>query len=128
MSRTYCPKRFRSQSLGLEVGGPLYLSQTLVVTMYIFGFREGWRWVFPDHSALLVDLAVFCLIFGIAYVSAGLAFRVQHGILAVIIASLVSVGIAVSTGSMEQSLAEVQLWGDFPGAYDGAKAHHHGAD
>jgi amino acid transporter len=34
-----------SQSLGLEVGGsigvPLYLSQALAVSMYIFGFRAG---------------------------------------------------------------------------------------
>jgi len=48
-----------SQSLGLEVGGsvavPLYLSQALAVTMYIFGFREGWLFIFPDHPALLVD-------------------------------------------------------------------------
>ena len=109
-----------SQSLGLEVGGsvgiPLYLSQALAVTMYIFGFREGWLWVFPNHPALLVDLGIFCLIFGIAYASAGLAFQVQYGILAVIIASLISVGLAAGTGSMEYSLSEVQLWGDYPGA------------
>jgi len=109
-----------SQSLGLEVGGsvgvPLYLSQALAVTMYIFGFREGWLWVFPDHPALLVDLGIFFLIIGIAYASAGLAFQVQYGILAVIIASLISVGLAAGTGSMEYSLSEVQLWGDYPGS------------
>jgi amino acid transporter len=109
-----------SQSLGLEVGGsvgiPLYLSQALAVTMYIFGFREGWLWAFPTHPALLVDLGVFVLIFAIAYVSAGLAFQVQYGILAVIIASLISVGIAAGTGSMEYSLSEVQLWGEYPGS------------
>lgn len=109
-----------SQSLGLEVGGsvgiPLYLSQTLAVTMYIFGFREGWLWAFPEHPAFLVDIGIFVLIFGIAYASAGLAFQVQYGILAVIIASLISVGIAAGTGSMEYSLSEVQLWGDYPGS------------
>lgn len=40
-----------ARALGLEVGGsigvPLYLSQALAVTMYIFGFREGWTWIFP---------------------------------------------------------------------------------
>ena len=109
-----------SQSLGLEVGGsvgiPLYLSQALAVTMYIFGFREGWLWAFPDHPAFLVDLGVFVLIFAIAYASAGLAFQVQYAILAVIIGSLVSVGIAAGTGSMDQPLSEVQLWGNFPGS------------
>ena len=52
-----------SQSLGLEVGGsigvPLYLSQALAVSMYIFGFRAGWLWIFPDHPALIVDLVTF---------------------------------------------------------------------
>ena len=109
-----------SQSLGLEVGGsvgiPLYLSQALAVTMYIFGFREGWLWAFPSHPALLVDFAAFTVIFGIAYLSAGLAFRVQYGILAIIIGSLISVGMAAYMGSMEQPMTEVALWGDFPGA------------
>jgi len=45
-----------SQSLGLEVGGsigiPLYLAQALAVSMYIFGFRAGWQWIFPGHPAL----------------------------------------------------------------------------
>ena len=45
-----------SQSLGLEVGGsigiPLYLAQALAVSMYIFGFRAGWQWIFPGHPGL----------------------------------------------------------------------------
>jgi len=84
--------------------------------MYIFGFREGWLWVFPDHSALLVDLSAFVLIFGIAYISASLAFRVQYVILAIIVASLVSVVVAAATGSMVVPFGDVQLWGEFPGA------------
>src|SRR5210317_303729 len=63
-----------SQSLGLEVGGslgiPRYVSQGLAVTMYIFGFREGWLGIFPDNNAFLVDILVFALLFGIAYISA----------------------------------------------------------
>jgi solute carrier family 12 (sodium/potassium/chloride transporter), member 2 len=105
-----------SKSLGLEVGGsigiPLYLSQALAVSMYIFGFREGWQFVFPDHPALLVDLVVFGLLFAIASISAGLAFRVQYVILALIIASLVSVAVAAVTGPMDQP---IRLWGEFPG-------------
>lgn len=94
-----------SQSLGLEVGGsisiPLYVSQGLAISMYIFGFREGWRYIFPDHPALLVDLAVFLIVFGIAYASAGLAFRIQYVILAIIIGSLLSVAAAAALGSMQ---------------------------
>jgi len=109
-----------AQSLGLEVGGsvgiPRYLSQALAVTMYIFGFREGWLYVFPGHSAILVDVATFAALYGIAYVSADFAIRVQYLIMAVIGASLVSIALAAGTGSMEYSFQEVQLWGDFAGS------------
>jgi len=108
-----------SQSLGIEVGGsvgiPLYISQALAVAMYIFGFRAGWLWVFPEHSPLLVDLAAFAVIFAIAFISAGLAFKVQYIILAIIIGSLVSIGVAAFSGSMEHS---VVMWGDFPGSIE----------
>lgn len=105
-----------SQSLGIEVGGsigiPLYLSQTLAVAMYIFGFRAGWMWIFPDHPAILVDLAIFFILFVVAYISASLAFRIQYIVLAVIIASFVSIIWAAYTGSMQESIT---LWGSFPG-------------
>ena len=108
-----------AQSLGLEIGGalgiPRYVSQALAVTLYVFGFREGWQFVFPDHPAILIDLAVFALIFAIAYVSAGFAIRVQYLIMAVIIGSLVSIAAAAATGSMQYPLENVGLWGDFPG-------------
>lgn len=87
------PYAIISRSLGLEVGGsvgvPLFISQALAVAMYIFGFREGWLWFFPDHNALLVDLVTFALVFVIAYMSAELAFKVQYGIMAVIVLSIV---------------------------------------
>jgi solute carrier family 12 sodium/potassium/chloride transporter 2 len=106
-----------SQALGVEVGGsigvPLYVSQALAVVMYIFGFRAGWNWVFPGHSALLVDLLAFAVLFGIAFISASLAFKVQYLILAVIAVSLVSVGLSISSESLNQP---IQWWGDFSGS------------
>jgi amino acid transporter len=108
-----------AQSLGLEVGGsvgiPRYLSQALAVTMYIFGFREGWLYVFPSHPALLVDICTFAVLYGIAYVSADFAIRVQYLIMAVIGAALASIGAAAATGSMQYGLGEIQLWGTFAG-------------
>jgi solute carrier family 12 sodium/potassium/chloride transporter 2 len=84
-----------SQSLGLEVGGsvgiPLYLCQAFAVAMYIFGFREGWLTIFPDHSSLLIDLSTFVILMTIALVSADLAFRVQYFLLAILALSLLSV-------------------------------------
>ncbi|MDP8927444.1 MAG: amino acid permease [Actinomycetota bacterium] len=106
-----------SQSLGLEVGGavgiPLFVSQALAVAMYVFGFRAGLQYVVPDAPALVVDLVVFALVFLVAYVGPSLAFRVQFVILALIVASLVSVGAAAVTGSMTEP---VTLFGAFPGA------------
>lgn len=109
-----------AQSLGLEIGGslgiPRYVSQALAVTLYVFGFREGWLFIFPDHPALVVDLAVFGLIVAIAYVSAGFAIRIQYLIMVVIIASLVSIAVAAASGSMTIPFQQVDLWGDYPGA------------
>lgn len=87
------PYAIISKSLGLEVGGsvgvPLYVSQALAVAMYVFGFREGWLWIFPDHPALVVDLVTFMVVFGIAFVSAEFAFRLQYVIMVVIAISIV---------------------------------------
>lgn len=111
-----------SQSLGLEAGGaigaPLYFSQALAVVMYIFGFREGYLWAvdawgLPALPAIAIDLIIFAVIFGITMVSTGLAFKVQYAVLAVIIGSLVSVGIAAVRGPMDNPII---WWGDFRGA------------
>ncbi len=109
-----------AQSLGLEVGGslgiPRYISQALAVTMYVFGFREGWLWIFPDHPALLVDILVFLGLYGIAYVSLDLAIRVQYVIMAIILAALASIAVGAFQGSMVIPFEDVQLWGGFPGS------------
>ncbi len=108
-----------AQSLGLEIGGalgiPRYVSQALAVTLYVFGFREGWQFIFPGHPAILIDLVVFGLIVGIAYVSASFAIRIQYLIMVVIAGSLVSIAAAAFTGSMQYPIENVGLWGDFPG-------------
>ncbi|MFW5722862.1 MAG: amino acid permease [Desulfohalobiaceae bacterium] len=106
-----------SQSLGLEVGGsigvPLYVSQALAVAMYVFGFRAGWTWVFPDHPALVVDLLTFGVLFVIGFISAGLAFKIQYVILVIIIGSLISVG---ATVFMDVPGHAFQWWGEYPGS------------
>ena len=114
-----------SQSLGLEAGGaigiPLYLSQALAVVMYIFGFREGYMWAIeawglPVLDPIAIDLLIFALIFGITMVSTALAFKVQYVILAIIMISLVSIGIAAFHGPMDQPIV---WWGDFRGSAEG---------
>ena len=111
------PYAIISKALGLEIGGsvgvPLYLSQALAAAMYIFGFREGWLWIFPSHSPLLVDLVIFVVVFGVASLSATLAFRIQYVVMAVIALSLVAIFTAPGVWTAP---SEVSLWGSYPGA------------
>jgi amino acid transporter len=108
-----------SQALGLEVGGslgiPRYISQGLAVTMYIFGFREGWLSIFPDHPAFLVDLIVFIVLYAIAYKSADLAIKTQYIIMGVIVLSLVSIALAAYYYDFLYSSEEAIKWGTFKG-------------
>ncbi len=111
-----------SQSLGLEVGGslgiPRYISQGLAVTMYIFGFREGWLGIFPEHDPFLVDIIVFLFLFTIAYISANLAIKTQYIIMVVIILSIVSIIAAAYNGSMDVPTSEALKWGTFKGSVE----------
>lgn len=111
-----------SQALGLEVGGslgiPRYVSQGLAVTMYIFGFREGWLGIFPDHNPFLVDVLVFGILFGIAYVSANLAIKTQYIIMGVIVLSFVSIIWAAYEGSMFKANEDVLRFGSFKGSVE----------
>lgn len=110
------PYAIVKRSLGLEVAGsigiPLYLTRPLGVAMYIFGFREGIQWFLPSAPSLVVDLGVFGLLFGLAFVSADLAFKVQYGILALIAASLGSIFLGEATF---EPVAKTTWVGDFPG-------------
>ncbi len=109
------PYAIMNKSLGLEVGGsigiPLYLTRPLGVAMYIFGFREGLQWVLPGLPALLVDLGIFAVLFGIAYRSADLAFKTQYFIMGLIALSLIS--IFASPVSWEEPVA-FDWFGTYP--------------
>ncbi len=111
------PYAIISKSLGLEIGGsvgvPLYISQALAVSMYVFGFREGWTWVFPEHPALVVDLVTFGVVLTIASLSASLAFRLQYVVMAVIAVSLVAI---FSAPEVWTHAREVPVWGSYPGS------------
>lgn len=107
-----------SQSLGLEVGGsvgiPLFIAQGISVALYVLAFAEAWLRIFPTHSIFIVSLLTFVLVFGIAYVSAQFAARIQYLILGIVGLSLFSVflgsfPIAGRTGLTETAV----LWGSF---------------
>ncbi len=111
-----------SQALGLEVGGslgiPRYISQGLAVTMYIFGFREGWLGIFPGHNAFLVDIIVFAVLITIAYISANLAIKTQYIIMGIIALSLISIIVAAYEGSMFIPTSDALGWGSFKGSIE----------
>lgn len=111
-----------SQALGLEVGGslgiPRFISQGLAVTMYIFGFREGWLGIFPGHDPFLIDVIVFLVLFGIAYISANLAIKTQYIIMVIIVLSLVSIVMAAYQGSMQIPTEQALSWGSFKGSIE----------
>lgn len=111
-----------SHSLGLEVGGslgiPRYISQGLAVTMYIFGFREGWLSIFPSHSPFFIDILVFIILYAIAYKSADLAIKTQYIIMGVICFSLVMIVFSSFYGSMQLPTEEALKWGTFRGSQE----------
>ena len=85
-----------SRTLGLEIGGaigiPLYLSQAISIAFYIIGFTEALSTLDAVQriDPRLISTAV-ALIFGIiSYVGADFALKIQFGILAVLVAAIVS--------------------------------------
>ncbi|MFZ0546526.1 MAG: amino acid permease [Candidatus Promineifilaceae bacterium] len=110
-----------SQSLGLEVGGsvsiPLYLAQGISTALYVFAFTEGVISLFdnpPGWLSPLIVFATFFLVFGIAYISAQLAARIQFIILAVVGFSLFSVFLgSFAIGSNIGLVQTPVLWGNF---------------
>jgi len=102
-----------SQSLGLEAGGaigvPLYLAQSMGAALYIYGFAEGWQFLFPTHPQWAVVGAVYLVAFGLSMISERLVLRLQL---------IVLVGVVVALGSMvggfwTNELREPKLWGNY---------------
>ncbi len=107
-----------SQSLGLEVGGsvgiPLFIAQGISVALYVLAFAEAWLRIFPTHPILLVSVLTFVLVYGIAYVSAQFAARIQYLILGIVGLSLFSIFLASFPIAGRTGLTETAvLWGSF---------------
>ncbi|MGB5555258.1 MAG: amino acid permease [Flavobacteriaceae bacterium] len=108
-----------SQSLGLEIGGaigiPFFFSQAIAVAMYVFGFREGLQSFLPEISPLLLDILVFILVLGIAFISTSFAFKIQYVIMAIIIISIASILGGLFTHDLNYDF----VWfGDYPGSIE----------
>ncbi|MFH1506608.1 MAG: amino acid permease [archaeon] len=83
-----------SKSLGLEVGGsvgiPLFLAQVLSIALYIFGFVEGWAYIFPSHPVILVLLITLLVLFLMTFLSTRLAVKAQIFVFGLLIATFIS--------------------------------------
>lgn len=107
-----------SRSLGLEIGGsigvPLYLSLTLSMVMYIFGFREGLQFILPAVSPLVIDFLVFGILLIIVLASTSIAFKIQYVILGIIVLSILSIllgGLATAPRlEMHQPESGISFW------------------
>ena len=83
-----------SRSLGLEFGGaiglPLYLAQAISVAFYVVGFTESVQYLLPELDARTLAVGTLIVMFGVAWVGAGLAVKAQFLILATLSLSLLS--------------------------------------
>ena len=113
-----------SQSLGLEIGGsigvPLYFSQACAVAMYVFGFREGWLSIFPEHAtySLVIDLVTFSIVGSIAIISTNFAFKIQYVMMALIFGAICSIVLGLFYVDTSSNLAAMEWFGNYPGEYD----------
>lgn len=107
-----------SRSLGVEFGGSIglvfFLAQAVSVSMYIVGFTEAAIASFPglSGSAQTVATAVNAAVFLCVYVGAGWTIRIQYGILAILLLSLVSFAVG-SLGSFSPELLATNLQSRF---------------
>jgi amino acid transporter len=103
-----------SRSLGLEIGGsigiPLYLSQVISVSLYILGFVESVKMIYPNINDKMTALAVTIVIGIISAIGADLAVKAQYLVFSVILLSLGSIAVSgnydivpVSIGSFSES-------------------------
>ncbi len=84
-----------SRSLGVEFGGAIgivfFLAQAISVSMYVIGFTEALLNLFPDvGSARFIASTVNLVVFICVYIGAGWTIKLQYGILAILVLSILS--------------------------------------
>ncbi len=111
-----------SRSLGLEAGGaigiPLYLSQTLSLTLYSFGLAESLRIVWPDVPVQIVAAVIVILVTALADRSTELALKAQLPIMGLIFLSIVVFVLGVNWGGpletpVDGEWVDADFWGVF---------------
>nr|VFJ59767.1 MAG: Amino acid transporter [Candidatus Kentron sp. DK] len=94
-----------SRSLGVEFGGVIaiffFVAQAVAVTLYVVGFTEAVFSAFSDITLSFRSVATITnvVVFVCVYIGAGWTIRIQYGILAVLILSILSFFVGAGTGS-----------------------------
>lgn len=107
-----------ARSLGLEAGAatglPLYFSQAFSVALYIIGFTEAWRSIFPAHNVQLVATITLLLLAILSFIGVKAAMKVQYVIMAAIVLSLLSFFMGKGQGGggivLWQQTTDVPFW------------------
>lgn len=101
--------------MGGSISVPLYLAQAISTTLYVFAFSEGWLRIFPTHPEVVVVLAALAIVFGIAFISAQFAMRIQFIILAIVGLSLFSILLgSFPTARQPGMVVNPVLFGSYP--------------
>ena len=84
-----------SRSLGVEFGGAIgivfFLAQAISVAMYVVGFAEAYTAVFPNAAdPTIVATVTNVIVFICVFIGAGWTIKLQYGILALLVGSLIS--------------------------------------
>ncbi|MFK7962123.1 MAG: amino acid permease [Phycisphaerales bacterium] len=112
-----------SRSLGVEFGGTIglvfFVAQAISVALYVIGFSEAVR-ATVDVGLSLAAIATITnlVVFVCVFIGAGWAIKVQYGILAVLVASLISFTIGAAqqfdpptwTANLDASYADDMTW------------------
>ncbi|NQV90943.1 hypothetical protein HQ489_00550 [Candidatus Woesearchaeota archaeon] len=104
-----------SKTLGLEIGGsvgiPLYIAQIFSVTLYLFGFMEMWRYIFPDHNSLMVLGVAFLGLFLLTFINTKIVLKTQ---LIVFLGMVGVIGMILVSGNWIHNVVTTSLIGGFP--------------
>jgi amino acid transporter len=98
-----------SRSLGGEFGGVIavffYIAQAFAVTLYVVGFTEALLSAIPNISWSFKTVALLtnCVVFLIVYTGAGWTIKIQYGILAILMISILS----FSVGALRNASSEI---------------------
>lgn len=101
-----------SRSLGVEIGAaigiPLFLAQTLSVTLYAFGLAESLQLIWPQLPQRPIAAATVVVVTLLATRGARLALRLQIPILATIVLALIALGVGVADNLTDPSLSPAE--------------------